>query len=99
MSAAEPADAEADLQVRVIPRAGRTALGGWRGDVLIVRLAAAPVDGAANQALTEFFARLLEVPRTSVSIAAGERSRNKRVRIAHLSPARLAAKLTVVCPR
>ena len=39
------------LAVRVIPRAGRTAIAGVRGGALTVRLAAAPVDGAANDAL------------------------------------------------
>lgn len=89
MSAADAAT----LQVRVVPRAGRTELAGYRSDVLVVRLAAAPVDGAANQALTEFLARLLGVPRRSVTIASGERSRNKRVRVEGLSREQLAARL------
>ena len=129
---------DAILQVRVVPRAGRTELGGWfpsarqkttqrasaeprrslvrlrtkrygetstkleersrseggREEVLVVRLAAAPVDGAANQALTDFLARVLDVPRRSVTIASGERSRHKRVRITGLSPEQLTARLS-----
>ena len=47
-----------DADVRVIPRSGRTALAGRRGDAVLVRLAAAPVDGAANDALIRFLADL-----------------------------------------
>jgi hypothetical protein len=58
-----------------------------------VRLAAAPVDGAANDALLEFLSQVLDVPKRHITIAGGERSRNKRLRIAGLSPAELAARL------
>lgn len=91
------------LAVRVVARAGRTELVGVRpsgsGDALVVRLAAAPVDGAANQALTEFLARLLDVPRRDVTIAGGERSRHKRVRIAGLSEQDLTARISAALPR
>jgi uncharacterized protein (TIGR00251 family) len=87
------------LEVRVVPRAGRTQVGRYRGDALVIRLAAAPVDGAANQALTEFLARLLEVPRRDVTIVGGERSRNKRVRIGGLSTQELTTRLSALVPR
>jgi uncharacterized protein YggU (UPF0235/DUF167 family) len=61
-----------------------------------VRLAAAPVDGAANEALIEFLSRVLDVPKRNITIAGGERSRNKRLRIAGLSPAELASRLARV---
>jgi uncharacterized protein len=89
----------ATLQVRVTPRAGRTAIDGWRGDVLVIRLAAAPVGGAANEALTELLAQVLQVPRRNVAIAAGERGRSKRVRIADLSAAQLADRLAATARR
>lgn len=73
------------LQVRVIPRAARTALDGVRGQALLVRLAAPPVDGAANDALLRFLADLFDVPRRSVSLIAGDRARDKRVRIEGLT--------------
>jgi uncharacterized protein (TIGR00251 family) len=85
---------DAMLRVRVVPRAGRTEAGGWFEEALIVRLAAAPVDGAANRALTDFLAELLGVPRRSVTIASGERSRNKRVRIAGLPSDQLTVRLS-----
>ena len=69
------------LDVRVIPRARKTECAGFRDDVLVVRLAAPPVDGAANDALIEFFSTTLRVPRRAVRILGGERSRQKRVAI------------------
>ncbi|HET8772437.1 MAG TPA: DUF167 domain-containing protein [Thermoanaerobaculia bacterium] len=81
------------LLVRVIPRAGRTAAAGWRGNALLVRLAAAPVDGAANEALIAFLAGALGCPRRSISIAHGEKSRDKRVRVEGLQSAELQRRL------
>jgi len=71
----------ASVRVRVTPRAGRSSLTGVRDDVLLVRLAAPPVEGAANEALVELVSRTFGVPRRAVTIAAGERSRTKRVEI------------------
>jgi uncharacterized protein YggU (UPF0235/DUF167 family) len=79
--------------VRVIPRAGRTVAAGWRGDALLVRLAAAPVDGAANEALIAFLADALGCPRRSISIAHGAKSRDKRVRVEGLGGAELKRRL------
>lgn len=69
------------IDVRVIPRAGRSGIAGMRGDALLVRLNAPPVDGAANAELIEVLADALGVPKRAVSIVSGERSRQKRVRI------------------
>ena len=66
----------------MIPRARKTALGGARDDAFVVRLAAPPVEGAANEALVDYFAALLRLPRRSVSIVSGERRRRKRVALA-----------------
>jgi uncharacterized protein (TIGR00251 family) len=52
-----------------------------RGDAVLVRLHAAPVDGAANAELIEVLADALGVPKRAVSIVAGERARQKRVRV------------------
>jgi uncharacterized protein len=73
--------ATAIITIRVIPRAGRTAVAGMRGDALLVRLAAAPVDGAANDALIAFVATTLGCSRRDVAIVSGEKSRDKRLRI------------------
>jgi uncharacterized protein (TIGR00251 family) len=70
------------IAVRVIPRARRSGVAGTRGGALLVRLNAAPVDGAANAELIDVLAGVLGVPRRAITIAAGDRSRSKRVRIA-----------------
>ena len=82
-----------EIRITVIPRAGRTAVAGTRNGALLVRLAAAPVDGAANDALIALLAVTLAVPRRSVTLVSGERSKTKRVRVAGLSAAQAAATL------
>jgi uncharacterized protein (TIGR00251 family) len=77
------------LLVRVIPRAGRSTIAGFRGGALLVRLAAAPVDGAANDALVAFLAGQLGCRKQDVSIVSGARSRDKRLQIAGLTSAEL----------
>jgi uncharacterized protein YggU (UPF0235/DUF167 family) len=58
-----------------------------RGAAILVRLAAAPVDGAANDALVAFLSEALGLPRRSIRIVAGEKSRDKRVAIEGLDEA------------
>jgi uncharacterized protein len=65
------------LRVRVQPRASRTEIAGLHGNAVRVRLAAPPVDGAANEALARFIARQLGVPRSAVRIESGAASRSK----------------------
>jgi hypothetical protein len=79
--------------VRVIPRAGRTAIAGVRGDALAIRVAAAPVDGAANDALTTFLAELFSRPRRDITIVSGHASRDKRIAVAGLTEAEFEARL------
>jgi len=71
--------------VKVHPRARKNAITGAVGDALKLALTAPPVEGKANQAVIEFFADLFAIPRSSVTIASGETSRNKIVRIAGVS--------------
>jgi uncharacterized protein (TIGR00251 family) len=73
------------LTVRVTPRAGRTAVAGVKDDVLLVKLAAAPVEGAANEALVELLAKAFDLPKRDVRVVSGERSRNKRVELTGVS--------------
>jgi hypothetical protein len=75
----------ATFAVKVHPRAKKNAITGEIGDALKLALTAPPVDGKANQACIDFFAKLLKAPRSSVTIAAGHTSRNKVVRVAGLS--------------
>ena len=65
-----------------------------RGGALLVRLNAAPVDGAANAELIEVLSDVLDVPKRAVSIVSGERSRQKRVQIEGLTDQLVAAKFT-----
>lgn len=64
-----------------------------RGDALLVRLNAAPVDGAANAELIEVLADALDVPKRAIVIIAGDRSRQKRVRIEGLTTELVASTL------
>ena len=75
----------ATFRVKVHPRAKKNAITGEAGDALKISLTAPPVEGKANSACIEFFARLLKVPRASVTIAAGQSSRNKVIRVSGLS--------------
>jgi hypothetical protein len=82
------------VAVRVIPRSPKSAITGWRGEALLVRLNAPPVDGAANDALIELLAKAFGRPRRDVSLVAGEKSRDKRVAIEGLSDADFKARLS-----
>ena len=68
-----------------MPRAGRSQIAGVRDGAVLVRLAAAPVDGAANAELIDLLSRALSIPKRDVAIVSGERSRSKRVRIAGMN--------------
>lgn len=69
------------LDVRVQPRASRTEFAGLHGERLKVRLAAPPVDGRANAALTDFVAGECGLARARVTLDAGPSSRDKRLRL------------------
>jgi uncharacterized protein (TIGR00251 family) len=82
-----------DLDIRVIPRAGRSGFAGLRDGIIVVKLAAAPVDGAANDELITLLARTLEIPKRDIALVSGERSRTKRIRIAGLDRELVLARL------
>jgi len=69
------------LAVRVQPRASRDEVAGAIEGALKIRLCAPAVENRANEALTEFLAAVLKVPKSSVRILSGERGRTKRVEI------------------
>jgi uncharacterized protein len=81
------------VQIRVIPRARRTEISGRRGDALLVRLAAPPVDGAANDALIAFLSERLGIPRRQIVLARGATGRDKTVAIEGLAPAEIERRL------
>ena len=71
--------------VKIHPRAKANAITGELGNTLKVSLTAPPVEGRANEACIEFFAKLLKVPRSSVTIASGLTSRSKVIRVARVT--------------
>ena len=79
--------------IRVHPRAKKNAITGELGDALKVALTAPPVEGKANAACIDFFAKLLEVPRSSITIAAGQTSRMKVIRIVGVSAVEIEKRL------
>jgi len=81
--------------VRVHPRAKKNAITGEVGGALKLALTAPPVDGKANEACIDFFAKLLKVPHSSVTIAAGQTSRNKVIRVAGLSAEEVRLRLKI----
>lgn len=81
------------LTVKVIPRAGRTAIAGTRDDALLIRLAAAPVDGAANATLISLLADAIGVSKRQVTILSGEKSRTKRVKVMGVTAATVRQRL------
>jgi uncharacterized protein (TIGR00251 family) len=83
----------ATFTVKVHPRAKKNALTGEVGDALKLALTAPPVDGKANEACVEFFAKFLKVPRSSVTIAAGQTSRNKVIRVAGVTAQQVRERL------
>lgn len=91
--AVAPAPEGATLFIRVIPRAGSSRIAGVRDGALLVRLAAAPVGGAANQALTTLLAKELAIPVRSITMRSGARSRNKRLTLLNADPASIRRRL------
>jgi uncharacterized protein len=86
-------DDQAELKVRVQPRAAANSVVGWREGALAIRLTAPPVDGAANRACRDFLAQVLGVRRADLEILSREKAREKRLRISGLPPAELLARI------
>ena len=83
------ADGAITFAVRVVPRASKSALAGEHDGALRIRIAAPPVEGAANEELVRFLARTFGVAPRAVEILSGHTSKLKRVRVAGADPARL----------
>ena len=81
------------LEIRLQPRGGRDQVMGERDGAVLIRIAAPPVDGKANQALIAFVAKTLGLPKGAVTILRGETSRNKVIRVEGQSPADVRAAL------
>jgi len=89
-------DEFAVLRVRLTPKGGRNEVIRREAGVLYVRVAAPPVDGAANKALVELLSSALHVPKSRIGFQAGETSREKTLRISGMDAATLEARLIEV---
>lgn len=87
------AEPSATVTVRVQPRSSWNGVAGFSDGVLRVRLTAPPVENRANEALVRFLAGALDVPRGCVEIVAGDRGRNKIVRVRGIAPDELYRRL------
>ena len=80
---------ELTIIVRVTPRASKSEVVGIVDGQLKVRIAAPPVDGAANVELVKLLSRYFDVAKRNVELLSGETSRVKKIRISGLSDARI----------
>ncbi|MGB9619582.1 MAG: DUF167 domain-containing protein [Armatimonadota bacterium] len=85
------------IKLHVTPRGSRNEVIGWRGDVLCVKITAAPVEGAANAAVLKFLADVLGVRKSRLHIVSGEKNREKTVSIYGLSNDELRSILRERC--
>ncbi len=92
-----PSDQPGAVHLRVLlsPRAGKDALVGMRGEDLKIKIAAPPVDGAANEALVKFLAKTLGLAADRISLVAGRTGRRKIVKIEGLNEDQVWAALKI----
>lgn len=88
----------ATIVVHVVPRSKVTEVAGRHGDAIRIRLAAPPVDGAANDELIRFLAERWGVTRRAIAIVRGTTGRRKTVRVDGL-PADAAERLLLISRR
>jgi uncharacterized protein len=74
-----------EVPLHVLPRARRNEIAGTHDGALKLKISAPPVDDAANRAVINFFATLLDLPRSRLSIISGAKSREKVLRIESIS--------------
>jgi uncharacterized protein len=86
------------LELKTIPNAPRTALVGWLGTALKVKVHAPALEGRANDELLDFLAGKLGVPRRALTLVRGEKSRHKVVRVDGLTLADTRDRLGVATP-
>ena len=89
-----PPAAEARLNVKVAPRASRTAWAGRHGDGVRIRVAAPPVEDRANRELIRFLVEELDVAASAVAVIGGAASTRKCLLIRGLTPDELARRLS-----
>ncbi|MET0262792.1 MAG: DUF167 domain-containing protein [Rariglobus sp.] len=85
--------ASCKLAVKALPNAPRNAVAGWLGDTLKVKVHAPALEGRANEELCEFIAQTLGLPKRAVTVALGDKSRQKLLNIEGLSLDEVKARL------
>lgn len=84
----------AAIAVRITPRSSKDEVSEILDDGTIkLRITASPVEGAANRAVIQFLAKILEVPPSEIEIVAGATSRDKLITIANLTPEQVHARI------
>jgi len=81
------------IAVQVIPRARRSQVAEPHGDALRVRVAAPPVEGAANEALVAFLANRLGIRKRDIALVTGQHARRKRLRVSGVTAETVRARL------
>jgi uncharacterized protein len=81
------------FEVQAKPRAKRSKVIGERGDSVEIALAAPPVDGAANEELVRFVAKVLSVRQRDVALVRGDTSREKLLAVTGLTPEEIESRL------
>ena len=87
------------LELKVSPKASRSAITGFMGEVLKVSITAAPERGKANAAVEELLAQALDLPLSAVKVVGGQTSKTKRIEIAGLSNTALHQQLCTILER
>ena len=87
--------ASCTLAIKAVPNAPRSAVVGWLGEALKVKVHAPALEGRANDELCEFFADALALPRRAVTVLQGDKSRQKILHISGLTLAEVRLKLDV----
>lgn len=83
----------ATLELKVIPNAPRNEVAGWLGPALKVKIHAPALEGRANDELLDFLADTLGVPRRTITLLRGDKSRRKVVQFAGLDESTLRSRL------
>lgn len=86
-------DGAVRFPVYAAPRSSRTEVAGLHDDAVRIRLAAPPVDGAANAELIAFLSKKLGLPKSAVRIVGGERGRRKVIEVVGIAPPALRSAL------
>jgi uncharacterized protein (TIGR00251 family) len=87
--------ASCTLTIKAVPNAPRSAVVGWLGEALKVKVHAPALEGRANDELCEFLADTLALPRRAVTVLQGDKSRQKVLHVAGLTLAEVRVKLGV----